>query len=149
MPANPIPAGFHSVTPYLLVDGVAGLIDFLKKAFDANETERMARPDGSIMHAEVRIGDSVIMMGEPGEHYKPMPGSFYMYVKDVDAVYNRAVGAGATSLREPTNEFYGDRVGGIQDLCGNQWWIASHVEDVPQQELPKRLEERMKQSRGA
>jgi PhnB protein len=140
MTIKPIPEGFHTVTPYLMVQGASKLIDFLKQAFGAEEIFRMARPDGAIMHAEVRIGDSIVMMSEAMAEHGPMPTMIYLYVEDVDTVYNRALRAGATSLREPTDEFYGDRSGGVKDASGNQWWIATHKEDVPFEELKKRAE---------
>jgi len=144
MAVKPIPEGYHSVTPYLTIPGVARVIDFLRQAFDAQETHpRMQRPDGTVMHAEVRIGDSLMMMGEPMGEWKAMPGSFYMYVKDVDATYKRALGAGATSLTEPANQFYGDRSAGVKDSAGNVWWIGTHVEDVPPEEMAKRAEAMM------
>ena len=138
MAVKPIPEGYHTVTPYLVVPGVAQLIDFLKQAFAAEEIQRINRPDGTIMHAEVRIGDSRVMMGEAGGEYGPMPGMLHLYVEDVDTVYRRALQAGATSLREPVNEFYGDRIGGVKDLSGNQWWIATHIQDVSVEALAQR-----------
>ncbi|MGH2427176.1 MAG: VOC family protein [Acidimicrobiia bacterium] len=138
MPVKPIPEGYHSVTPYLLVQGAPKLLDFLKQAFDAKETERFTQPDGTIMHAEARIGDSVVMMGEAGGEHKPMPSSIHLYVNDTDATYERAMEAGATSLREPRNEFYGDRTGGVKDPAGNHWWIATHVEDMSREEMLRR-----------
>jgi PhnB protein len=138
MAVKSIPDGYHSVTPYLVVQGVATLLDFLNQVFDAQELHRMPRPDGTIMHAEVRIGDSVVMMGEPMGEFTPMPGSIYVYVNDADAVYKRALQAGATSLMEPADQFYGDRSAGVKDPVGNQWWIATHKEDVAAEELAKR-----------
>jgi PhnB protein len=138
MAVKPIPDGFHSVTPFLTVPGVAQLLDFLKQAFEAQELHRMPRPDGTIMHAEVRIGDSLVMMGEPMGSSQPMFGSLYLYVHDVDAVYQRALQAGATSTSEPADQFYGDRSAGIKDPVGNQWWIATHKEDVPLEEIARR-----------
>lgn len=138
MPVKPIPEGYHSVTPYLLVQGAPKLLDFLKQAFDAKETERFTQPDGTIMHAEARIGDSVVMMGEPGGEFKAMPSSIHLYVNDTDATYERAMEAGATSLREPRNEFYGDRSAGVKDPFGNHWWIATHIEDVSREEMLRR-----------
>ena len=111
---NPIPDGFHSVTPYITVPGLAKTIEFLKQAFGAEVKEIMERPGGVIGHAEVKIGDSPIMMGEPDPNgpYAPRPCNLYLYVPDVDAVYARAIAAGGKSLREPTDEFYGDRGAG-------------------------------------
>jgi PhnB protein len=145
MAVKPKPDGYHSVTPYLVVPGVAKLIDFLKQAFDATEIERMAKPDGSIMHAEVRIGDSVVMMGEAGGKFQPMPAMVYLYVDDTDASYRRALQAGATSVMEPADQFYGDRNAGVRDPSGNMWWIATHKEDVPREEMAKRAEAAMSQ----
>ncbi len=145
MAVKPIPDGYHSVTPYLIVNGAAGLIDFLKEVFGAEVKERMESPDGAIMHAEVVIGDSVVMMGEANENLPPMPTLLYVYVPDCDAVYQRALRAGATSVREPRNEFYGDRSGGVKDICGNQWWIGTHVEDVSPEEMARRAQEASKQ----
>lgn len=140
MAVKPIPDGYHNVTPYLVVPGVARLIDFLKNAFGAQEIERMTRPDGSVGHAEVRIGDSVVMMGEPAGEAPAMPATIYLYVEDTDAAYRRALEAGATSVMAPADQFYGDRNAGVKDPCGNQWWIATHVEDVPPEEMARRAE---------
>lgn len=139
-----IPDGYHSVTPYLVVEGLPKLIDFLKAAFDGVETERVPGPDGKIAHAEVRIGDSVVMMGEAGEEWKPMPAMIYLYVSDADASYKRALDAGATSLMEPADQFYGDRNAGVKDPSGNLWWIATRIEDVSKEELQRRAEARGK-----
>jgi len=144
MTVKPIPDGYHAVIPYLMVHGAAQLIDFLRQAFDAQEKERHTMPDGSIMHAEVKIGDSVIMLAEAIGESKPMPAVIHLYVNDCDAVYKKAIKAGATSVREPANQFYGDRSGGVKDSTGNMWWISTHVEDVPPEELQKRMEEYIK-----
>ena len=135
---KPIPDGYRTVTPYLVVRGAAKLIDFLQKAFLASEKFRFAQPDGTIQHAEVSIGDSVVMMGEAGGPFKPMQANLNLYVEDCDAVYRRAIGAGGKSLREPTTQFYGDRSAGVEDPCGNYWWISTHVEDVSPEELERR-----------
>jgi PhnB protein len=143
---RPIPEDYHTVTPYIVVKGADKLIDFMKQAFDAKETERMSMPDGSIGHAEVRIGDSVIMMGDAREDmWKTMPTSIYLYVEDCDAVYKRALEAGATTLMEPKDQFYGDRSGGVRDPVGNHWFIATHKEDLTRQELDKRAQDYIKQ----
>ncbi len=144
MAVKPIPEGFHTVTPHLTVQGTSKLVDFLKQAFEAQELFRLAHPDGTLMHAEVKIGDSIVMMGEARGEWKPMPGSLYVYVNDADAVYKRALQAGATSTMEPADQFYGDRTAGVQDPCGNQWMIATHKEDVPPEELRRRAEALMK-----
>jgi len=145
MAAKPIPEGYHSITPYLVVDGASRLIDFLKQAFGAEETFRMPMPDGKIGHAEVKIGDSVVMMGDAGAQMPPMPAMLYLYVNDADTTYKRALQAGATSLNEPMDQFYGDRSGAVKDPVGNHWWIATHKEDVPPEELARRAEAAMQQ----
>ncbi|HEX7206797.1 MAG TPA: VOC family protein [Nitrososphaeraceae archaeon] len=143
---KPIPEGYHTVTPYLLVQGAEKLINFMKNAFDAKETERYSMPDGSIGHAEVRIGDSVIMVADAqGDEYKPMAAGIHLYVEDCDATYKQAIGAGATSVREPQDQFYGDRSAGVNDQFGNKWWIATHKEDMSKEEIIKRMDEAMKQ----
>jgi PhnB protein len=148
MRVKPIPDGYHTVTPYLIVEGASSLIEFLKEAFDAQETERVVQPDGTIMHAEVRIGDSVVMLSDAMGEWKPMPTSIYLYVNDADATYQRALQAGGTSVMEPANLFYGDRHGSVKDPAGNYWSVATHIEDVPREELAKRAEDFMKQRAG-
>jgi PhnB protein len=143
--AKPIPTGYHTVTPVLTVHGAADLIDFLKQAFDAKETFRLPGPNGTVMHAEVKIGDSMIMLGEATDQWKPMPATVALYVEDADAWYQRALRTGATSVREPSDQFYGDRSAGVKDFAGNHWWIHTRIEDVPQDEIKKRAEVRMKQ----
>jgi PhnB protein len=146
MAVKPIPEGYHSVTPYLAVEGADKLIDFVRNAFDAVDVhECMKRPDGTIQHAEVRIGDSIVMLGEANGQWKPRPSTLYLYVPDADATYRRALQAGATSLMEPATQFYGDRSAGIQDPTGNFWWIATHVEDVSPEEMKRRAEAQAKQ----
>jgi PhnB protein len=140
-----IPDGYHTVTPYLLVQGAEKFIDFVKKAFDAKETLLMSMPDGAIGHAEVRLGDSVIMLSEAqGGEYKPMPTGIYLYVGDCDAIYKRALEVGATSIMKPADQFYGDRSASIKDQFGNIWYIATHIEDLSKEELTKRMDEYMK-----
>lgn len=141
---KPIPEGYHTLTPFLMVKGAARNIEFIKNAFGAKERSIHKAPDGTIMHAELEIGDSVLMMSEATEKYPPMPSSLYLYVEDVDAVYNKAIRAGGISLREPTDEFYGDRSSGVSDPGGNQWWIATHIEEVSPEEMKRREEEFMK-----
>jgi uncharacterized glyoxalase superfamily protein PhnB len=123
---NPVPKGFHSVTTYLVSPGVPRLLDFLKQAFGAEETIRTNRPDGSVSHAAVKIGDSVVEMGEPMEPGKVMTAALHHYVKDVDNVYRNALRAGGTSLYEPTDQEYGDCEAGVRDPSGNDWYIATH-----------------------
>lgn len=140
MAVKPIPDGFHTLTPYIVVRGVDVLIEFLKAAFDAKETIRTQLPGGSIMHAQVTIGDSVVMMGEAPPDFHPLPGSLYMYVEDTDAVYQRALQAGGVSVMERADQFYGDRNAGVKDPAGNFWWIATHIEDMSDEELQRRAE---------
>ncbi|MGO9017537.1 MAG: VOC family protein [Syntrophobacteraceae bacterium] len=141
MPVKPIPDGYHSVTPHLSVKGAARLIDFLKKTFEAIEVYRFPAPDGSVMHAELKIGDSVVMLGEPMEGFPPSPATFYVYVQDADATYKAALNAGGQSLDGPTDQFWGDRVATIKDFAGNRWMIATHVEDVDSDELTRRAQQ--------
>jgi len=138
---KPIPDGYHALTPYVIVEGVPRLLEFLKRAFGAEEVHRTALPDGTVMHAEVRIDGSHLMMGEARGEFPPMPGSIFFYVRDADAVYRRALDAGAVSLMEPADQFHGDRYGGVRDPAGNCWWIATHIEDVSPEELERRQKE--------
>jgi PhnB protein len=128
MAAEGVPDGYQSVTPYLMVHGVDALLDFVERAFGAEEIMRMPDPDGTITHAEVRIGDSVVMMGEASERWPAMPTSLHLFVEDSDAAYERARSAGGTSVREPTDEPYGDRMSGVKDPFGNLWWMATRLE---------------------
>jgi PhnB protein len=138
MAVKAVPDGYHTVTPFLNVKGTAKLIDFLKQAFGAEEIMRMPGPGGVVMHAEVNIGNSRLMLGEATQT-APSSSSFYLYVSDVDALYQRAVGAGAASQTKPTNQFWGDRMATVKDPFGNTWSIATHVEDVSPQEMAKRM----------
>ena len=148
MPVKSVPDGYHTVTPYLVVKGVGRLMEFLAQAFDGKGSECHRREDGTVMHAEVRIGDSVIMMGEAWGPHEPRPATLHLYVPDTDALYRRALAAGATSLREPENQFYGDRSAGVMDPCGNQWWIGTRVEEVPPAEMARRMKEQAKKQGG-
>jgi uncharacterized glyoxalase superfamily protein PhnB len=127
---EPVPAGLRNVTPYLHVRAAASVVDFLQEAFGAEVVERTASPDGTILHAKIRIGDSLIELGEAHREYQSMPFTLHLYVKDIDTVYARALRAGATSLREPRDEPYGDRNSGVLDPFGNRWFIAAHIKDV-------------------
>ncbi len=138
MAVKPIPDDRHRVTTYLVVPGVPKLIDFMNQVFGAQELRRTTAPGGRVAHAEVKIGDSFIMMGEPTGEWKVMPGMMYVYVEDVDATYREALAAGATSLMEPADQYHGDRYGGVEDPFGNKWWIATHIEDVSPAEMAKR-----------
>jgi uncharacterized glyoxalase superfamily protein PhnB len=120
------PEGFHSITPLLRVRDASKLIDFLKQAFGAKEISRYAQKDGSLMHAEVKIGDSMVMLSDSASDCKPTTCVLYLYVDDADKRYERALEFGATSLRKPRDEFYGDRCAAVIDPFGNQWWIATN-----------------------
>lgn len=143
---KPIPDGYGTVTPYLIVNGAARAIEFYKQAFGAQETFRMAGPDGRVGHAEIKIGNSHVMLAD--EHpemnargpqsFGGSPVSFVLYVADVDAQVERAVAAGAKLTRPVADQFYGDRTGGVEDPFGHAWYIATHVEDVPEDEMQRR-----------
>jgi len=130
--------GYHSVNPFLFVDGAEDLIAFIGAAFDGVETERLTRSDGGIGHAEVRIGDSVVMVSDASENFAARPCAHYVLVDNVDAVYERALAARASSLREPTDQFYGNREAGVVDPWGNVWWIATVIEAVDDDEIRRR-----------
>jgi PhnB protein len=143
--ADPIPSGYHTVTPYMRVTGAAELIQFLERAFGAKENHRSLGPDGAIVHADVTIGDSHVMLTEGMETFPTLPGSIFLYVADVDMTYQNALEAGATSIMEPSDQFYGDRTGGVRDPFGNEWWIGTHVEDMSAEELHHRHQQAMKE----
>jgi uncharacterized glyoxalase superfamily protein PhnB len=127
-----IPKGLHNVNVYMHPLRVEPVIGFLTRAFGGQELARYASPEGVVHHAEVRVGDSVVEMGEANGPYQPMQSMFYMYVPDCDAVYRRALAAGAKSIQEPADQPYGDRSGGVTDPFGNTWYIATHISDVAQ-----------------
>ena len=138
MPVKAKPDRYHSVTPYLVVEGAARLVAFAKSVFGAEEVLHLSGPDGRIGHAELRIGDSVIMLADANAEHPAIPCMLHVYVDDADAAYQRALAAGANKLREMADQFYGDRSGGVRDACGVLWWIATHIEDVPEEELERR-----------
>jgi len=140
MSVQPIPDGFHTITPFMMLDDVAAQLDFLAAAFDAEEIERVTLPDGSIKHAQVRIGNSMVMMGGARDDWPAMQSFLHLYVTDVDGLYSAALSAGATSVQEPRDEFYGDRTAGVKDPFGNLWWIAVHQEDVTADEMLRRMQ---------
>ena len=147
---KPIPEGYHTLTPYLVVDGAEKVIRFMKEAFGAQPVfEPMMRPDGKVMHAEYRIGDSVVMISDSSERAQATSAMLHLYVPNVDAAYQKALKAGATSLTEPADMFYGDRSGGVKDAAGNRWHIGTHIEDVSPAELKRRATEFMKQQHKA
>lgn len=145
MAVAPIPAGYHSVTPYLVVRGAADAIAFYKKAFDATELLRLPLPGGKIAHAEVKIGDSPVMLADESDEYRgPQPGggapvSLMVYVTDVDRVFAQALAAGAKAMRPVADQFYGDRLGTLVDPFGHVWSLATHVEDVAPDEIDRRF----------
>jgi PhnB protein len=148
---KPIPDGYPRVTPYLIVDGAVAAIDFYSKVFGATERMRMASPGDKIGHAELELGDSLIMLAD--EHPEMgirgpksiggTPVTISVYVDDVDGVFERAVAEGANATRQVENQFYGDRSGQFEDPFGHRWSVASHVEDVPPDEMEKRAAEAM------
>ena len=147
MSAKPIPDGYHTATPYLVLQNAASAIEFYKKAFGATELMRLASPGGKIGHAEIKIGDSPIMLADefPEMGYRGpkalggSPVSIMLYVEDVDAIFNQAVAAGATVKRPVKDEFYGDRSGNLEDPFGHVWTISTHKEDVSPDEIERRF----------
>ncbi len=142
---KPVPEGYHTVTPYLCIRGAAKALDFYARAFGAKEKVRMPGPDGKVMHAEILIGDSLVMLGDENPQAKSpsalggTPVSIMLYVPDVDAVFKRATAAGAKTETPPADMFWGDRYGKLIDPFGHSWGIATHVEDVTPEEMKKRM----------
>ena len=134
-----VPEGYHTVTPYLTIADAAAQIEFLKNAFNAELKYQMKDDKGNVRHAEMKVGDSMLMIGQARDEWRPRPMTLYLYVEDCDALYKQAMAAGAKSLGEPANQFYGDRHGGVEDADGNQWWIATHLEDVSDEEMARRM----------
>ena len=151
-----IPEGYEGATPYLVIKGAASALEFYKKAFDATELMRVPAPGGTVGHAEIKIGKAVIMLADEfpqmncksPQAYGGSPVSMMLYVQDVDMFVDRAVAAGAKLVRPVKNQFYGDRSGSLEDPFGHQWHIATHVEDVPPDEMAKRAQSAMKQEDG-
>jgi PhnB protein len=151
MATQPIPEGYHTVTPYLAVEDATEAIEYYTKAFDAKERVRMETPDGKVGHAELEIGDSIVMLSDPFPQASTKPPnelggtsvSVFMYVEDVDAVVKRAVDAGAMVTMEVADQFWGDRFGSVKDPFGHLWSIATHVEDVPPEEMAERAKAAM------
>lgn len=147
MPVKPIPTGYHTATPYLIIQGAAEAIEFYKRVFDATELMRVPGPNGAVMHAEIKIGDSPIMLADefPAMNVRGpkaiggTPVSLMLYVENVDEVFTRAIAAGAKELRPLQNQFYGDRSGTLEDPFGHQWTVATHVEDVTPAEIEQRM----------
>lgn len=134
-----IPEGYHTVTPYLTVTDADQQIEFLQKAFDGELKYAMRDDKGSVRHAEMRIGDSMLMIGQAREQWKARQMSFYLYVPDCDALYQQALTAGGKSMQDPVTHPYGDRSAGVEDSQGNYWWIGTHVEDVSPEEIERRM----------
>ncbi len=153
MPVKPIPDGYHSVTPYLIIKGAAKALDFYKKALAAEELMRMPAPDGSIAHAEIKVGNSPIMIADENptwgnrspQSLNGSPVIIHLYVNDVDKVAASAIAAGAKVLMPVTDQFYGDRSGRFQDPFGHLWVISTHKEDLTPDEIGRRAEKAMKQ----
>ena len=157
MPVKPIPEGYHTVTPYLTVDDSASAIEFYKKAFGAKERGRMEAPGGKIGHAELEIGDSIVMLADAfpqstTKSPKQLGGtsaSVFLYVEDVDAVVKQALDAGATVTMEVADQFWGDRFGSVMDPFGHSWSMATHIEDVPPEEMAERAKQAMAAMSGS
>jgi PhnB protein len=157
MAVQPVPEGYHTITPYLAVENAPEAIDFYKRALGAKERVRMPGPGGSVMHAELEIGDSVVMLSDPFPQASTKPPkelggtsvSIMVYVDNIDSLYKQAIDAGATSLMEPDDMFWGDRFGSVQDPFGHSWTIATHVEDVSPEEMQKRSQEFMSAMAGS
>jgi len=139
---QPIPDGYHAVTPWIISRDSARLIEFLAAAFGAEEIARVVGEDGTIGHAEVRIGDSVVMMFDARPHWPDTPAFLRLYVADGDAVFQQALHAGATAVTEMTHLFWGDRVGRVRDPFGNLWWIQTRIEEVSPEEMERRASEK-------
>ena len=141
MPTKPIPEGFHAITPYLFAKGASRLIEFVSAAFEGELISDQRRPDGAVMHATMRIRDSMLMLADPTPEFGPMPSSIYLYVTDCDTVYQRALRSGGSSVFPMMTLPSGERYGGVKDPCGNIWWVATHAEDL----LPEEQERRWKE----
>ena len=151
MAVKPIPEGYHSVTPYLTVDDASAAIEFYKRAFGATERVRMATPDGRVGHAELGIGDSILMLSDPFPQSSTKPpkelggttAGVFLYVEDIDAAFQQAVDAGATSVMAPEDMFWGDRFGTVADPFGHTWSLATHKEDLSEEQIAERAQAAM------
>lgn len=135
-----IPEGYHTITPYLVVEGADKLIEFIEKTFGGEVKFKMEDETGRIGHAEMKIGDSTLMLAEVQAEWKPTNSMLQLYVEDADAVYQKALDAGAVSIKEPADQFYGDRSATVKDSTGNVWNIATHIEEISEEELNKRTQ---------
>ena len=138
MTPKPIPDGYHTVTPYLMIKSAERFIAFMAAVFGARVTEQLLRADGKPGHTELQVGDSLVMLSESSAERPPTPIMLHVYVEDVDAAFDRAVKAGGKVVAAPANQFYGDRSGGVIEPSGNTIWMATHIEDVPAEELQRR-----------
>jgi PhnB protein len=157
MPVQPVPEGYHTVTPYLAVDDAQEAIDFYERAFGAKERLRMAAPDGKVAHAELEIGDALVMLSDPFPQFSAKPpkelggnsANVMLYVENVDELVQQAVDAGATVSAPVEDQFWGDRYGSVTDPFGHTWLVATHVEDVPPEEVAERAKTAFAQPAGA
>ncbi len=153
MPVKPIPDGYHSITPYLIIKGAAAALEFYQGAFGAAEVLRLPGPEGKIMHAEIKIGDSHVMLADEFPEMGIVspttvgnsPVGILLYTEDADTMFDKAIELGATEKKPLADQFYGDRSGTVVDPFGHVWTIATHVEDVPPEEIDRRFQEQMKQ----
>ena len=156
MTVNAKPDGYHSITPYLIMDDASAAIEFYKTAFGATELMRLPGPGGKVMHAEIKVGDSPIMLADEfpemgirsAKSFGGSPVTLMIYTEDVDAMFAQAIAAGATEKKPLADQFYGDRSGTIEDPFGHSWTIATHTEDVSPEEIDRRFQEMMQQMGG-
>lgn len=139
MAAKPIPDGYHTITPYLIVEDADKLVEFIEQVFDGKLIFKMETDKGRISHGEMKIGDSMLMLSEASGDWKSTRTMLYLYVNDVDTVHQKALATGASQIKEPENQFYGDRSSMVQDSFGNFWGIATHIEDVSEAEMEQRM----------
>ena len=139
MSVKPIPDGYHTITPYLVVEDADKLVEFIEKTFDGQLLFKMETEAGRISHAEMKIGDSMLMLAEASDEWSAMQTMLHLYVADADATYQKALEAGAISVKEPQDQFYGDRNGSVKDSFGNIWGIATHIKDVSEEEMAQAI----------
>ena len=143
MAVKPIPDGYHTITAYITSNDATGVVEFAQRAFGARVHHRQDGPDGHVAHADLVIGDSHLMVGRNMPPRTPMTAMLYLYVPDCDAMFKRAIDAGATEVMKPSDQFYGDRNAGVRDPFGNEWWVGTHIEDVSDEELRRRAKTQM------